>query len=290
MKKYLFTIVGLVVSIASFLVVSCSSPKDLNFQLKGNWKTTVVKQSSLHDNRYTLSFQDTSCIYLNPYAPYSTYAVNKDTLQINEPSWDYTPEGNQLKHIPHYFKIVNLGAEQLELKPLNTEDKELLTQAGRVANGTLIFNKIQTLSDKPFTKLAFYSTVCYGTCPAMYVELDAKGNVIFKAKRFTIEEGWYTGKIAKEDLESITTLINTIALEKLQDNYKADYTDAATKGILIEKDGKKYITSVYGSGKEPLELRILFNILLQAYKKAQLSPSKDLESSLSFKEFYSIKN
>lgn len=284
MKKYSLYLKSGLITFLLAVLFSCGSNKDAISKLTGTWTTMVVKKSPYHDNTYVLSFQDTSCIYLSPNAPYSKYLFKKDTLIINEPVYGYST--NDKAPEPHKFKVVKLAENELELKPLLSVDEELVSQAGRTASGTLLFKKLEQVSDIPFTKLAFFSTMCYGTCPAMYLELDNKGNLLLKAKEYTIKQGWYVGTLSKEDLQSITTLINAISLNELQPNYKADYTDAATKGILIEKDGKQYVTSVYGSSKEPMALRVLFNVLLQSYKKAILKNSDDSKDKVSYPDYY----
>ncbi|SFU45735.1 hypothetical protein SAMN05216480_10462 [Pustulibacterium marinum] len=268
-------------------IVSCSSKKASQDALQGNWQTAIKKSDAMDMNNYIMSFQDTACLYMSPYAYYSKYSVANDTLAIIEPSYNKGNATDWEQTSNYMFKIVNLDDTVLELQPISEEAKGLLLFTGNKNASTVTFEKIPVIDNtRPFQGLAFYSTVCFGACPAMYVELKADGSFTFFGERYTQKEGWYTGKLSKEAMQTVLTLVQSIPLESLEANYKANYTDAASRAVLINSGGKEYQTTVYGSSKEPVALRILLGTLLKMYERTELKKDPNAANTLSYPEFY----
>lgn len=271
-------------------MISCSSNKGYKQLVEGNWKTPNMEKSLYVPREITLSFfNDSSCIYLRPYHDYLNYSVTNDTLIINDKVTLWKENDHYDSLVVNSFKIKKVTKDSLELKPIAYTQENLLENVRRTTEQTIVFHKIQPKVSFNFDKIAYYSTVCFGSCPAVYMELDAKGNMTFESQRFALKEGWYTGMLSSEDKQAIQELAASINWDKLKPHYAATYTDAASQGVLIQIDGKTYKTSVYGSADEPVELQLLFYVLQHSYNRAKLKFTGTEDLSIALPDFHDRK-
>lgn len=268
-------------------LIGCGSSKETGTTLNGHWQTRLQRNSAMRSAHYVLSFQDSVCVFKNPYSTYAPYKVVNDTLYINESVLGDVAKG-QPTTTSYVFAIqeYDYDAAILALKPISEAATELLDFTGNKARKVLEFTRMQPkTTTATFESLAFYSSVCFGACPAMYVEVHADGRFLFHGKRYTTQEGWFSGQLNSATLQTLTELVQAVPVSQLAATYKVPYTDAAHRGILLDIDGKKYETKVYGQGKEPVALQVLFGTLMQLYQRNELTPVPNPESLVTYPDF-----
>ena len=118
----------------------------------------------------------------------------------------------------------------------------------------------------------------------MYLEIDRLGNVIFDGRAYTEKEGLYSGTLSKNELERILSEINSIQLDSLKIWYAANWTDDQTCGVSIETMNKTYESSAYGFNKEPMELRMLFDRLMELHKNMELTKDSTISNKFKFRK------
>lgn len=282
-KTMVQKLIGLVV--VMFVVMSCGTPQQQAANpLQGYWQTQVVntKQGSTTD--YVLSFQDSLCLFLNANAPYAAYTYANDTLHIQQPEYDGTTLTD------YTYTVAMLQDSVLALQPVSEAAGAVYPFRKRSGSAEVLFQKIPVVNDtQSFDGIAFYSTVCFGACPAMYLEIQADGTLLFQGQRYTDVEGWYTGTLRASDLQNLKRLVQSVPLTSVAKTYRAAYTDAATRAVLVSVGGKTYSSSVYGHSTEPAILTILLGTLQKLYQQTALTPIPDGTTSLHYADFYGKK-
>lgn len=275
----------LIIFILILPFISCTNLKEHHFEetIKGDWLSDTFKHG-LGDEVLVFSFQDSICSYLFPYGEYSAFRINLDTLIINE-RIEYPRGGPTGSKDKYHFEIIKSDYENLFIRPIDPKAMGLFENFEGLNWDTLKLRKVKPKNDIKIKKIGFYSTGCYGTCPAMYLEIDSLGNILFSGNRYTKKIGLFSGKIAKSELELILDKVHNIQLDGLKAHYEAGYTDAQTCGIKIQTEKKVYESKVYGSDEEPVELRILFHKLMELYKQANLEQDSTIDKKFEFKDF-----
>ncbi|UBM58686.1 DUF6438 domain-containing protein [Marinilongibacter aquaticus] len=253
----------------------------LREKMKGNWKTEYFK-GAWKETAYIFTFQDSTCTYLHPWGEYSNYWINGDTLNIKERiiKWRDNERGGK---ITYKFLVDSITSDNLTLKPITEETKKLLDNYENEVFDKIHLIKIKSQFDWKTERIGFYSTVCFGTCPSMYFEIDSVGNILFNGKYFTEKEGFYSGKLSAYQFEIIKSEVNSIRLDSLNKMYSANWTDDQTCGVIIKTSNTTYKSSAYGFDKEPIELRILFHRLMELYKNVELKKDTTIQEKFKFK-------
>ncbi|WP_445956682.1 DUF6438 domain-containing protein [Yeosuana sp.] len=256
----------------------------LKEKIKGNWKTEYFK-GHWKETAFIFTFQDSTCTYLYPWGEYSRYWIDGDTLNIKE---QILKKRNNVSggQITYKFLVDNITSENLTLKPITDETKKLFAYYEDHDFNKILLTKIKNQFDWKTERIGFYSTACFGTCPSMYIEIDSVGNILFNGENYTDKEGLYSGKLSKQELETIKSEINSIELDRLKKMYSANWTDDQTCGVIIKTADKTYESSAYGFDKEPIELRILFHRLMELYKNVELKKDTTIVKKFKFKGFH----
>jgi hypothetical protein len=178
---------------------------------------------------------------------------------------EYNTGGNAA----YIFMIDSLTEDVLHLQPFGRA-KDLFARHEKQDVERIELARIKKKNEAAIQRIGFYSTICYGYCPAMYFEIDSVGNFFFNGRRYTENEGLFSGKISTKQYERIQNKVNNIELDSLKLFYMANWTDDQTCGVYIQTKEKTYESSAYGYHKEPLALRMLFHELMELYREIDL--------------------
>ncbi len=251
--------------------------------IKGDWITELPGDNEYH-NMLTFSFQDTLVSYPFSHGRLTRYTVLSDTLII-EKGEDRLRYVDSLRHIPYRYKILKLNSKELQLSPLTLETKELLKFSRRMNFKTVNTRRIDQKNDLSIDRIAFYSSMCYGTCPSIYLEIDKNGNFLFHGRAFTDMDGLYRGKLPESELVIIERKIRNIDFENLKKDYQVNWTDDQTCGIKVITDKGVFSSNAYGSYEEPYTLRLLFDKLIEVYKQVELKPDSTVADDFLLETF-----
>lgn len=256
--------------------------------IKGDWVVELSQAKDYH-NMLTFSFQDSLAAYPFSYGSLNRYTLRSDTLVI-EKGEDWTRYNDTLRHIPYQYKILKLNSEELRLSPLTVATKELFKFSKRMKFTTVRAKRVTQKNDLTIQKIGFYSSVCYGTCPSMYLEIEANGNFLFHGRTFTDMDGLYRGTLPEAELAIILKKIRNIDFENLKKHYRVSWTDDQTCGVKLITDKGIFSSSAYGSYEEPHTLRLLFDKLIEVYKYAELQSDSTVQDEFLLERFEYDKN
>lgn len=212
-----------IVLMVFLLFMGCGQKSSNHFNLlQGEWISDRRVDGKFLYYRFTDSLVQTS---QNQKAE-RPYNVDGDTLIFNE------------HLVPNHL---NLLSEKYEIVSLTNENLVLLSLMGKPTNrDTIHFKRFEVKNNIEFTHLGFESSMCFGTCPTMWLEIDNSGKTLFKGKHFASHTGDYEGKLDSEKLERIVQRVKQIDWEHLDEEYLASYTDAASYEVVVAAGGKKY--------------------------------------------------
>lgn len=245
----------------------------------GNWKTEPYNDG-WRDASLLFTFQDSTCTLLTPWSESHSYKTNLDTITIIKKQ-----EDEKLGPIHYQFIVDSLSNSYLCLKPIGKETMNLFYRFKDNNFDKIELTKIQEHYDWNIKRIGFYSSICYGTCPSMYLEIDSSGNIYFQGLMYTNKEGNYKGKLRQTQLDSLKSMLNTINLDSVDKKYIAGWTDDQTCAIKIKTADKIYQTSVYGFDSEPIEVRLLIEKLKGLYKEVIMSKNRRNTNDFEF-EYY----
>ena len=260
-------------------------------QLQGDWVSNDFKPDIFHSSRSVFSFQDSLCSPLLPFFQLSTFKIYKDTIYV----WQNDQHSIIKKNRCRKFKLVCLTSKKLQLIAIDQYTKDRIKNQvdGKGRSDTLTLHKIRSKNNIAPTKISFFASGCYGTCPSMYLEIDQFRNVAFYGRHHTLRKKGHSGRISKKEYAMILSHIHRLPLDQLKESYSANWTDDQTCCISIEHDGKTITCSAYGYDQEPIELRILFQRFIQLSDKLKLIPDHSIheDSFIVEKTYYkSVRN
>lgn len=243
-------------AILFFVLISGCQNKpyaDYNILIKGDWVSANISSFN-REQPYVFSFADSLCIAFNPYKEYRLYSIQENRLSI-------TPDEIIPADEPTNFLIQKLDADSLILEPrsVKAENKTVLR-----------LGKVKPQNSETPAKIYFASSGCFGSCPAMYLTVDSNRNIQFYGTAFTKLKDGYDGTIPVKEYKLLIDKIRALKLDEIQKHYDADWSDDQACGVSIVIPGKTIHTTVYGYDKEPVELRILLNYMLQLYQYCDL--------------------
>ena len=255
-------------------------------KIQGDW----ISQSNELNSTYRIfsfSFNDSLCVYMNPMGSFSKFKNINDTLQIIDdriiPA--YKGERNYHYYKKIQFKIEKLTDDFLYLTSANKESKEFFIDYKNKKLDTIKLKKVKPVSNLKINKIGFYSSECYGSCPAMYLEIDSSGNFLFQGQRYTEKIGLFKGNLDSLTLSKIYNNIKSIKLDELKKSYATSWTDSQSCGVKLKTSKGIIECNVYGYDKEPIELRLLFHKLMELYKFTDLVQDSTVINQFEFNEF-----
>ena len=239
------------------------------------------------------SFEDSLAVCVYEYREYVHYKLKEDTLIINR--WSINEDEEQEQY---HFLIDSVSENHLSLKSLtpstedmfrtyeynieteNFENKETTKGATQ-----LTVKKTKEKNKTTFKRIGFTSVNCPKRCTKMYLEIDSLGNFYFQGRRNTRKQGFWFGKLGKEDLDILTKKIRAIELDSLKEIYKIPYDiPVPLSAIEIVTSDGVYKSEVYGITTEPIELRFLFNKLMNLYNYITLEKDSTVQDKFQFEE------
>jgi hypothetical protein len=240
MKQTVYLIIGC-------LFFSCQAQKQITgpsfSSIKGGWKGTIKNAGDYYNHNRWLWFEDSLCTDSQMWWSNDlTYYINHDTILINSTD---------------KYAILKLTSDSLVLLSAASNGKPA---------DTVVLNKIHKKNTIKPSVIYFASSACFGTCPEMYLEIDAGHNVAFYGVQFTEKEGGFRCKISAAEYKTILNQINNLPVDSLKDYYSELGSDAQTRGVAIESAGKLIKSTAYGTYSEPVELNILLNKLMNIYQ------------------------
>ena len=285
MKPSIF-IMSILIGLSSCAQDNTKSDVSLEDGIKGTWKTDYFK-GEWRDFQLVFSFYDSTCSYPYPWGENYDYWLDGDTIIVNQivrKNGDIQTEEKVISK----FLINNLTLDELSISPITEQTRKLFDYSQNLNFDSIHLKKVKSQFDWNIKRIGFYSTGCYGSCPSMYLEIDSLGNIIFNGKNYTEKEGLFSGKLSPQLMKSIESKINCLELNQLKRIYMAGWTDDQTCGVLIETSDQIFKSSAYGFDKEPIELRILFNSLMELYKSVELSKDSAAQDKFRFKDFQKL--
>jgi hypothetical protein len=278
MKRYIY-LISLIV-----FVVSCRfKEKQTIDKIQGDWISDIIK-SDLDERRLIFSFEDTLCIYGYAWGEYTRFEIKEDLLLIKEAKFNQRDIPKNKK--TYVFKILTLSDDSLVISATTKETKELYDHYVDFKADKIILHKVKKKNSIIPSKISFFSSRCYGTCPSILLEIDSSKKVSFYGYAYADKEGGYTGKISMKDYSFILNKIRNLQLDSIKEDYSANWTDDQTCGVVIDYQNKVLHSRVYGFDKEPIELRILFHKLIEVYKQINLQKESIDLSNFKHKEMY----
>ncbi len=255
MTKLIFNILPFLL----FVFYSCQHEIYTFSDLEGEW---ISKTNS----RTVFSFKNGKCSYLSPIGNFAHFKIDKNELIII----DTIKRRKKVKIKEYHFLIDQLRNNSLTL----ITDSLTLNTHFKYSNlrdyDTIKLYKLKQNAIPKFSTINFESSQCYGTCPSMKLKLDSIGNITYEGRAYTEQNGYYSGRLSSEQMNFLKRKISYLNLDSTKTKYTAMWTDDQTCKFEIHLEGTIFKTSVYGFNEEPLELRILFNELMEIYKFSDL--------------------
>jgi len=248
------------------------------FPILLNGQNTAIGKLWVGDMNNYLRF-DSDAIRVDYYWKYDSksyeqtrayqYLFINDTLRVIE--------SLSKKDEHHDFIIAEKNEEILRLIPLTQYSRTLAFE--QMPQKVLVFKsqrKIYTDTIR-FAKLLFATTNCYGSCPAMTLQIDNSGILLFKGEKWAVKQGFYRAKLSKETFSELLSILGMSALDKVE-NHGNFNIDAPTHTIEIHYNNKiKLIRSAF----LPFILNKLFDFLMAVPKKVDLQSMEAVEFKFS---------
>ncbi len=228
--------------------------------LQGDWITK-------DNDKICFSFSNDRCSFIYPTGRFAQYEISDQVIIVRD-----SAVRHQKTTIKEYrFHILEHEYNTLTL----VTDPSTLAANLKYSDATEFdtFNLVKTTPKHPrqYDSIAFTSSQCYGSCPDMKVTIDGFGKILFEGRAYTDKLGYFSGQIDQGTLSRIHRKLDCITLDSLKTTYTASWTDDQTCFLTVNTPQGTYNTKVYGFDKEPIELRIVFNELLELYKSIDLT-------------------
>ena len=250
------------IKILPFLLIVFYSCQDIIYEskdLEGEWISTT-------NSRTVFSFKSDKCSYFSPTGNFAHYIIDGNQLIIT----DSIKRRKKLKVKKYKFSIDRLDDDNLTLITDSITLKTQFKYSNPSEYDTFELQKLNPNFVPKYSKFEFESSQCYGTCPSMKLVIDSSGNITYEGRAYTERNGFYSGKLSTEQINSLKRKLGYLNLGSLKTNYSAMWTDDQTCKFEIHLEDTILKTRVYGFTEEPLELRILFNELMEMYKLSEL--------------------
>lgn len=251
----------LILSFATIILVMLACKDNINepIDLNGEWVSQI-------NDRIVFSFNNNKCSYIWPSGNFATYQLKNNTIVISD-----TINRRKKKNVEVYkFKIDEFKNGLMTL----ITDTSTLNSHFKYSDSSLLdtfhLKKLKNSYNNKFSSIEFESSRCFGSCPSMKLNIDSLGNVQYEGRAYTEKNGYYTGMLPDDKMETLIRKIDYINLDSIKPNYSAMWTDDQTLKLTMKFDKGLVKTRVYGFNNEPIELRILFNELMEMYKSIDM--------------------
>jgi hypothetical protein len=246
--------------IALFSCNKTKKPSPFLTSLKGTWVSGIDTAKNIPFRKLFI-FEDSICITDNYRFSDRNYNINDSIISFQGLS--------DLR-----YKIIRLNSDSLILKRIMIDPEEPII---------IPLFRLKKRNDLRPSKIYFYSTGCFGDCPGMYVEIDSNRNLRYNGKVLGDTSGGYMGKINEGLYQSLLQKIHYLPLDSLKPFYEVGVTDQQTAGVRIIAGDRIVSSGAYGEEKEPAELRLLLNYIMDLHKHVQFQR----DSSFVYESLYS---
>jgi|GEM_PF-3313425 len=268
---------------AVMLLSGCAdTSEEVTLKLQGDWASAVFPTNRQEQHRMVFSFEGSTCTMINPFATVSGFKIRDGVLFKAKAPEDATTADKGWSA----FRIVRLDNDTLALYPLDSMMRKTIAgQFPGLKSDTLVLAKIRRKNTFVPTSVSFYSSMCYGTCPSMSMEIGKNGSVRYFGSYYSEQLGGHSGQLQKKEYGALVEYIQKLPLKEMKASYEAGWSDQQTCCLVLQsKEGTKQYY-VYGYGEEPVELRLLFRKLFDIPRVAKLSPDPLVKES-SFAAYY----
>jgi len=260
----------MLIPVIAVLLQSCKSEQPIDRSaeyfkaIQGDWlgEYEFENDGKKEKQNYAFIIQDSFCGGI--YTDFSHFRIHFDTLFLTRNDKNVPVKGEMIP-----LRILELNATTLRTIRLYDDNAEKHDPPD-----TIVYTRIKKKNNIVPSKITFSSSVCYGTCPAMTLDIDSIGNFRFLGQAFTDVEGGFNAKLSKQLYDNIVQSVRNLPINIMKAKYEAGITDQPDYNLVIEHNGKKETFYVYGSNGEPLELEIIFQKLMQLYTLVKLIPDK----------------
>ncbi len=249
--------------------------------LQGDWTTEKYPREHFGLHHFHINVKDSIFTMFSNYSDSTRFKIQGKLLTVLDSSNTYYFGTHQK------YQIVKLTNDELTLIAKSNYVKKHL-RAYHWYSDTLKFHKIFKKNNLSPNKIQFSASGCYGSCPMLKISIDKQLNVKFYGHMYTTKEGPYSGKITQGEYDLIVKQINQLTLNSLKTAYEATWTDDQTRSIVIETSDTIIKTYAYGTYLEPIELTLLFDNLVDVYKRASLKKDDLVDSQKTFDEYLKV--
>ena len=164
------------------------------------------------------------------------------------------------------FLITKLSADTLIIQPLSTRAK-FYARAKEYHFGNL---KKSVDTSFHFKRLVFSSSICYGSCPNLLIEINADGRYYLKGREYSGEhEGYFQGNLSTVLLDSLTSYLQKSRLRQMYAwKQTMEISDTPEYLLVIENNYEKLDLQ---TNYPPLNLKELISFLLNSRYKLTLT-------------------
>jgi hypothetical protein len=226
------------------------------------WIMDDLNFLSFHGNKVEYSFDGQQSI--------KPFHITKDTLIMTDTYYRSRAKDAPLDEDRYKFLIQHINHKKLTLVPVDSN-------ARRVAPKSVYHFKNMAYSIDPkfhFTKLTFQSSMCYGECPVLLIEIDHEGNYFLLGGEYAEPfKGYFKGRLNAGQLVQLNRILQQSQLKRM-------YT---WQQRIVVVDAQDYFISIYSNQKPlyihtnwpPLNIKALIGFLMASYKNLALVPDPD---------------
>jgi hypothetical protein len=242
--------------------------------LQGDWASTNF-QAGYHTRRFTFSVRDSLGSVFFAVPPVSKIYIRQGMLHMQEKS--FWQENEPIVH--RKFVVAGVTKNYLKLVATDPKSKDLIASfyGDTLHSDTITLRRITKKNNVQPEIISFYSSGCYGTCPSLALNVESSKRLHYFGRSYVPIEGGQRSTILEKEYNELLHLIHQLPLKTLKKEYKAGWTDDQTCCIAIRTNGKWQTCYVYGSDKEPVELRMLFYMMLYVTNRTKWAPDTSIQ-------------
>jgi uncharacterized protein DUF6438 len=210
--------------------------------------------------QYTYEYAGKKHLQTNSYK----YSMSGDTLHLIE--WNSSND-------KHDFLIITLPNKDLKFIPITRYAWTLANPKSTKTEFTFRSQEHIYTDTISLEKIVFSSTNCYGSCPAMSLQIDNNKQMKFIGSFYAIKEGPHTANLSEEQYNELLKILAISNLDKLENAGRFN-VDSPTYGLEVHYNHKiRYLQT----SSIPLIANKLMRYLIDLPTKVELKPAGPME-------------